>query len=367
MRRAASIKVLVVDDSALIRQMLTRALGVDPRLEIVGTAKTGVEAIALADQFKPDVITLDIEMPELSGIEALPYIADKCDARVVMLSSLDDSDTTYQALSAGAVDFVCKPKAGMASSMTELSELLFKKIRTAYRIDPSRVREIASGLENRTADRRSHFDRADCCGNDLQSNGPPSYLVGIASSTGGPPALERVFAGLEDSLPAAYLVVQHLPTGFSASLARRISKAGCVEAVEARDGMPVLSGKAYIAPYGAHMRVKSAATGPRIHFDDGPPLHGVRPAADPLLASIASEYGKKTVGVILSGMGKDGAIGLTAVKAAGGATIAQDEQTSVVWGMPGTAVRAGVAEHVVPVDSVAFQIRRALRRADSNE
>lgn len=140
-----------------------------------------------------------------------------------------------------------------------------------------------------------------------------------------------------------------------------------MEAVEARDGMPVLSGKAYIAPYGAHMRVKSAATGPRIHFDDGPPLHGVRPAADPLLASIASEYGKKTVGVILSGMGKDGAIGLTAVKAAGGATIAQDEQTSVVWGMPGTAVRAGVAEHVVPVDSVAFQIRRALRRADSNE
>ncbi len=367
MRRAASIKVLVVDDSALTRQMLTRALATDPRLEIVGTAKTGVEAITLAERFNPDVITLDIEMPELNGIEALPYITDKCDARVVMLSSLDDSDTTYQALSAGAVDFVCKPRAGMASSMTELSELLLKKIRTAYRIDPSKVREISKCLEKSIGCDRPQSDQGDSDRAWQESDDPPAHLVGIASSTGGPPALEKVFSGLEGSLPAAYLVVQHLPTGFSASLARRISKAGGVEAIEACDGMPILSGKAYIAPYGVHMRVKSAAAGPRIHFDDGPPLHGVRPAADPLFASIASEYGKNSIGVILTGMGKDGAVGLTAVKAAGGATIAQNEETSVVWGMPGTAVRAGAAVHVVPVDSVAIQIRRALRRSDAYE
>lgn len=362
MREPIKIKVLVVDDSALTRQILTRALSIDPRVEIVGTAKTGVEAIELAMERQPDVITLDIEMPELSGLEALPVLTRQCDARVIMLSSLSDSDSTYQALSAGAVDFVCKPKKGIASTMNELSEYLLKKIRVAYRIDPSKVGATKARLESRD----SQWAKADSLprenGNDRVS-GPPrlSALVAIAASTGGPPALEKVLSGLTPSIPAAYLMVQHLPVGFSASLAQRLSNVGGVPVVEAVDDMPVLAGRAYIAPYGTHMSVGKSGDGVRIQLNDGPSQHGVKPAADPLFSSVAREFKERSIGVVLTGMGHDGAQGMLEVRDAGGTTIAQDEATSVVWGMPGAAVRSGAARYVVPLEQVAAEIRKSVK------
>ncbi len=358
-----TIKVLVVDDSALIRQMLTRALSLDPRIEIVGTAKTGVEAIERVRERVPDVITLDIEMPELSGIEALPHIVRQSDARVIMLSSLDDSDITYQALSAGAVDFICKPKTGVAGSLADFSELLLKKIRIAYRIDPARVAKMvsqdATGIDDVIAGEE---------GGERPASGPvpsasasPASLVAIASSTGGPPALERVFAGLNASIPAAYLIVQHLPAGFSASLARRLSSVGDIETVEAIDGMPVRAGRAYLAPHGAHMRISRNGDALRLRLGGDPPVHGVRPAADPLFRCVATEYGERAVGVVLTGMGSDGAEGLRAIRDSGGSTIVQNEETSVVWGMPGAALRRGAARYVVPLGLIAAEIRRSTR------
>jgi len=349
-----TIRVLVVDDSALIRQMLTRALSMDPRIDIVGTAKNGVEAIEKARQLSPDVITLDIEMPELTGLEALPHIRKHSDARVVMLSSLDDSDTTYRALSLGAVDFMHKPHAGMASSITELTDHLLKKIKTAYRISPDATSVALADVDVATApplDASSDVARADNL----------AVAVAIAASTGGPPALERVFTGLSASLPAAYLIVQHLPQGFSASLAKRLSAVGEIGVAEAVDGELLEPGRGYIAPYGAHMLVERVGSEARVVLSDSAPMHGVRPAADPLLESVARSFGTHAVCAVLTGMGSDGAQGALAVRQAGGEVVVQDEATSVVWGMPGAVMRLGAQVRAVPVGLVAAELRRAIR------
>ena len=349
-----AIRVLVVDDSALIRQMLSRALAMDPRIVVAGVAKTGVEAVELATELQPDVITLDIEMPEMTGLEALPQIRRHSDARVIMLSSLDDPDTTYRALALGAVDFIPKPTAGMATSITELTDTLLKKIRVAYRINPAQISEAAS--------RSSELVHAP---DDVI---PPAALtehlsacVAIASSTGGPPALERVFEGLSVSLPAAYVVVQHLPAGFSASLAKRLNVTSGVTVQEAEDGVVLQAGYAYVAPHGKHMIVDTSAGPARIAFTDDPSVHGVRPAADVLFKSVADAFGDRAVGVVLTGMGADGARGALAIKRAEGDVVIQDEATSVVWGMPGTAVKLNAGRRVVPLGLVAAEIRRSIR------
>ncbi|MHB1323656.1 MAG: protein-glutamate methylesterase/protein-glutamine glutaminase [Coriobacteriia bacterium] len=347
----STIKVLVVDDSALIRQMLTRALSVDPSIEIVGSAKTGLEAIEKAHALQPDVVTLDIEMPELTGLEALPHIVKSSTARIVMLSALGDADTTYQALSEGATDFLVKPSGGVARSLNELTEELLKKIKIAYRVSPG-LRCLGRPEERRTAGGNGRGMRRQ----DL----PVDKLVAIAASTGGPPALEKVFSGLTAELPAAYVVVQHLPAGFTSSLARRLARVTDISVLEAEEGMPIEQGTAYLAPHGHHLGISGMRT-KRIVLDESAPVHGVRPAADPLLASAASNYRERCVGVILTGMGSDGTDGLRHIQEAGGQTIVQDEESSVVWGMPGAAMRAGVAGHVVPLPAISAEIRRAVR------
>lgn len=348
----AVIRVLIVDDSALIRQMLTRALSMDPRVEIVGTARNGVEAIEKARQLSPDVVTLDIEMPELTGLEALPHLRKLTDARVVMLSSLDDPDTTYRALSLGAVDFIPKPSAGMASSITELTETLLKTIKTANRIDPG----VAQAVIDAPVPDAAHEPMGRMpAGVELGS------VVAIAASTGGPPALERVFSGLSPALPAAYLIVQHLPPGFSASLARRLSSVGDIHVSEATDGEIVEPGRGYIASHGRHMQIETAGGAPRIRLTAEEPRHGVRPAADLLFDSVAHSFGCRSVGVVLTGMGSDGAKGALAIREAGGEVVAQNEETSVVWGMPGATLRAGAVHRPVAIALVAAEIRRSVR------
>jgi two-component system chemotaxis response regulator CheB len=350
------IRVLVVDDSALIRQMLTHALSLDPRIEIAGIARTGVEAIEKAIRLEPDVITLDIEMPELTGLEALPFIIRDTRARVLMLSSLDDPETTYAALSAGAVDFIAKPKGGFASSLSDLADLLIKKIKIAYRVDPEKRLAVPTIGSEQDADEGR--PRPALAGERAAA----SRLVVLAASTGGPPALERVFSGLSSEVSAAYLVVQHLPAGFTTSFAKRLSRIAGFPILEGRQGLMIEPGVGYLAPHGTHMLVHTGVRKvPTLALSDAPALHGVRPSADPMFESAAATYGARVTGVVLTGMGQDGAAGMRAIRDAGGRTIVQDEASSVVWGMPGATVRQGAAQSVVPLDRVAVEIRRTVR------
>lgn len=349
------IKVLVVDDSALIRQILGRALSLDPRIEIVGTARNGVEAIEKAKELRPDVVTLDIEMPVLTGLEALPFLIRDTEARVIMLTSVDDPSTTYECLDSGAVDFIVKPKGGFASSISDLADVLIKQIKIAYRVTPEkrldRAGALVQGLIQRGAARPPERSGGKGAAHEL------THVVAIAASTGGPPALERVFSGLTSDLPCAFLVVQHLPAGFTASLVDRLRRVTDIRVEEGTDNTPLRPGTAYVAPSGTHMTVVRRADVGRLRLEEGPTLHGVKPAADPLIDSVARSYGSRAVGVLLTGMGSDGAEGLSAVCGHGGRTIVQDEGSSVVWGMPGAAVKRGAAQQVVPLDRVAEAIR----------
>ena len=344
----APIRVLVVDDSALVRQIVTHVLSEATRIEVVGTARNGVEAIAAVRQLKPDVITLDIQMPEMDGIEALKHIVRESPARVVMLSSLDDPETTFKALETGAVEFIVKPREGLASSVDRLSADLVRAVRTAYAISPDKRQTSAP-----SAPPQPFADRG---------TGDPLQIVCIASSTGGPLALDKVFAGLRSDAPAAYLVVQHLPAGFSKSFAARLARIGGFPVFEAANGMRLRAGCGHIAPWGTHMRIKGApGRETTIELYDGPNLHGLKPAADPLFESAAEMYGPSATGVVLTGMGSDGALGMVALREAGAMTIAQDEDTSVVWGMPGAAVKLGATRSIAPIGRIAVEIRRSLR------
>lgn len=245
-----TIRVLVVDDSALIRQMLTRALTLDPSIEVVGVAKDGVDAIEKVRDLEPDVVTLDIEMPELTGLEALPHIVKGSQARILMLSSIDDPETTYEALSKGASDFIAKPAGGFASSLSELTDFLIKRIKTVYRVDPGkRLAPPDEELFTATA-----AAKARTSGLAAQSSRVESLVV-LAASTGGPPALEKVFTGLSPDAAAAYMVVQHLPSGFTEPFAKRLTRICGFPVVQAEAGMKIEAGMGYVAPHGAHLRV----------------------------------------------------------------------------------------------------------------
>jgi two-component system chemotaxis response regulator CheB len=345
----ASIRVLVVDDSALVRQMLTHVLSEASNITVVGVARNGVEALKAVRDLTPDVVTLDIQMPEMDGLEALKHIVRDSNARVVMLSSVDDPDTTYRALEGGAIEFIGKPHEGLASAIERLGIDLVRAVRTAYAVSPEkRAASVPPAVAVSPA--------------SPPAAGDPHQLVVIASSTGGPLALERVFSGLRTDALASFLVVQHLPAGFAASFAARLARIAGFPVIEAQDGMRVQAGFGYVAPWGRHMRVTGApGRSTRIDLVDGPTLHGLKPSADPLFESAAKAYGDRVTGVVLTGMGSDGAFGLSMIRDAGGQTIAQDEDTSVVWGMPGAAVRLGAAQVVAPIDRVAVEIRRTLR------
>jgi two-component system, chemotaxis family, protein-glutamate methylesterase/glutaminase len=347
-----AIRVLIVDDSALARRMLARALEPDSGIEVVGVAKDGVEALERLRDLAPDVVTLDIAMPGIDGLEVLRRIVRDSEARVVMLSSVDDPQTTYAALEAGAIDFIPKPSEGLASSMKGLSKRLGRAIRTASRVPADKVRSVSQLPAGA---------RAPFAGPSIRAGGDPTGLVVIAASTGGPPALETVFRDLPQNGTAAFAVVQHLPAGFTGSLADRLGRAAGFPVTVAYPGVRLEPGQGYVAPHGSHMRVvRDAAGGTRALLTREPPVHGVRPAADPLFESASATFGPRTVGVVLTGMGTDGAKGLLAIRDAGGMTVAQDEETSVVWGMPGAAVRLDAARAVVPLARVGHQIRRAL-------
>jgi two-component system chemotaxis response regulator CheB len=346
---AVSVRVLVVDDSAFMRQLLVRLLSSSPDVEVAGTARDGVEAVEETLRLRPDVVTLDVEMPRLDGLGALRRLMRVCPTPVVMVSSLTQAqaEATIQALVAGAVDFVAKPAnpVDMARVAGEL---------TAKVLAAARVRLEGRGGPPSGRPRSAEEMRRPAAGGAVPSPaGPPRRLVVIGCSTGGPQALRTLLPALPEALPAAVVVVQHMPAGFTRALAERLDRECRLRVREAAEGDPLQAGTVLVAPGGHHVVLGHDGA---VHLDDGPPRHGVRPAVDATLESAATRFDGGTVAAILTGMGSDGTAGARLIREAGGVVLAEDERTCVVYGMPRSVVEAGFADRVVPLDAMADAI-----------
>ena len=344
---ASKARVLVVDDSAFMRRTVSDILQSDNRLEVIGTARDGLDAIEKIRSLKPDVVTLDVEMPRLNGIDALERIMKECPTRVVMVSSLTQRHAreTIKALSLGAVDFVPKPSTGLCPDMSALRNELISKVLAGAR---ARLRPVFRLPETPTV-KRALPERTQ----------PARVAVVIGSSTGGPSALQEVMRNLPASLPAGVLLVQHMPAGFTRSLADRLNQVSPLEVVEAAGGERVMEGRAVMAPGGFHMTVDRDL---QISLTTDPPRHGVRPAVDVTMEAAASVFGHNCVGVVLTGMGFDGSKGCSAIKSSSGTVIAEHESTCVVYGMPRAVVEMGYADRVCPIGEVAIAIQEAVDR-----
>ncbi|WP_054840601.1 chemotaxis-specific protein-glutamate methyltransferase CheB [Thermococcus sp. JCM 11816] len=346
------IRVMVVDDSAFMRRILRDILESDPDIEVCCEARDGIEAIEKVKTEKPDVITLDIEMPRMNGLDALKFIMSKYPTPVIMVSALtqEGAEATIKALEYGAIDFIPKPSSSISINMRELRDEIIAKVKEAAKV-PRRFLQL-----RRRRVLSEQLKKAKKVGE------PARRAVAIAASTGAPQSLLKVFEKLPGELDAAILLVQHMPPGFTRSFAARLDRISKLNVKEAEDGEVVNKDWAYVAPGDYHMEVTLRNGKPTIKLYKGPKIHGVRPAADPMMKSVAEVFGRRTVGVVMTGMGRDGAEGIVAIKRKGGITIAQDKETSIIYGMPKAAAETGMVDYIVPLDKIADTIVMALRK-----
>ncbi len=335
--------MLVVDDSAFMRKVVSELVEASGEFRVVGTARNGNDAIGKVHSLDPAVVTLDVVMPELDGLQALGYIMSESPRPVVMLSAAADAQgdaLTIRALELGAVDFVRKPSGQISLDLASVGERLIEALRASLQVNLRGVGMLAR-------------PRMVAASPSRRGSAAATRVVAVAASTGGPRALAELIPALPGDLDAAVLVVQHMPRGFTRSLADRLDQMSALQVSEGVDGEPVQHGRVYVAPGGTHMRVVDGASGPVLALDAGPSVWGVRPAADPLFRTVAALFGKHAVGVVLTGMGRDGAEGLRLIRDAGGRGVAQDRETSTIFGMPQAAFAAGGAERVCALGDIA--------------
>ncbi len=344
------IRVMVVDDSAFMRFAITQQLNEDFELQVVGTASNGKEALQLIPQFQPDVITLDVEMPHMDGLTTLREIMAKFPRPVIMFSSLtkEGAAETIQALMLGAVDFIAKPDNRL-DIRTEMSEIA-TKIKVA-----AKAKVKSSMVSRRTPVVLQSADKSNKVVRPYRKTTP---VILIGSSTGGPGALNEIIPCLPANLTSPVVIVQHMPSGFTRSLAERLNNISPLKVKEAEPGDQLLVGQILLAPGGFHMIFDENE---RVVLNQKPTVHGVRPSVDVTLNSLIQRYGKNVVAVILTGMGSDGVLGLRLLKRRGTLVIAQDEPSCVVFGMPGEAVKAGVVDIISPLGRIAEEIQRGLK------
>jgi two-component system chemotaxis response regulator CheB len=352
----ARTRVLVVDDSVVVRRLLTDLLAAEPSCEVVGTAPNGRIAIAKLSQLSPDLVTLDVEMPEMDGLETLQAVR-RTHPRlpIIMFSALTEraADATLKALALGATDYVTKPTATSSASATEqVRDQLIPKIRAlAARAEPRKTTVVP------VASAPTRFAGA--------TGASRIEVVAIGASTGGPNALGALLPLLSGQFPVPVVVTQHMPPLFTRLLAERLNAASALRVHEARGGELLEPGHVYVAPGDYHMEVRREGAAMRLTLHQSPPENSCRPAVDVMLRSVVAVYGAGTLSVVLTGMGQDGMRGCELVKEAGGQVIAQDEATSVVWGMPGAVAKAGLADLVLPLADIAPEITRRLGAAAS--
>jgi two-component system chemotaxis response regulator CheB len=328
----SSIRVLVVDDSALMRKLIPQMIEHDPALHVVGTAMDGEFALKKIPELQPDVVTLDMEMPRMDGMEALKHIVrhhPTLPVVVVSAHTTEGATQTFKALSLGAFDFIAKPHDALSGNMDAIGQDLISKLKAAA------MRRMVSTAPMVSSARvgRKQKQRLD--------NSPAARVLAIGASTGGPNAVEYVLSQLPANFPAAILVVQHMPVGFTDMFARRLDEACAIEVKEAVPGDLMVAGRALICPGDRHMKVKRMPLGNVVVLNEDERVNGHRPSVDVLFRSVADEFGAFSLGLLMTGMGEDGAEGLGRIKKAGGFTVVQDEESSVVYGMPRVATERG--------------------------
>ena len=349
------IRVLVVDDSAVMRKIIPGLLEKDSELEVVATAIDGDFAINKVEQLKPDVVTLDIDMPRMDGLTALNHIVEKHGIPVIMLSSLTTRGAalTMKALEMGAVDFICKPKA--VSQIGDMSSELISKVKAAARSNsvPVSVEPPVKKVVKKRAPSPPVFQSG--------------RIVAIGASSGGPHALRYLLPRIPPDFGAGIVIVQHMPESFTAMFAQWLDEICDIEVREARDGDIASPGRALIAPGNAHLKIRKRPLGAEAVLQKGSLVNGHMPSVDVLFKSVAEEYASQALAVLMTGMGSDGAEGLGRIKQSGGRTVAQDKESSAIFGMPRVAIEKGYADRVVPLAEMSALLISAIGRSDCLE
>jgi two-component system, chemotaxis family, protein-glutamate methylesterase/glutaminase len=358
------IRVLIVDDSALVRKVVSDALESDPDITVVGTANNGKTAIFKNHTLNPDVITMDIEMPIMNGLDALRQIIETNPKPVIMMSVLTQhgADATFRALELGAVDFIPKPSTLLTISVEEIKEQLVSKVKSVARLKinarkPETLESAESAKERKPAETKTQALQNETPRLVLPSSVSSSNkVVGIGTSTGGPSALISIFRSLPEKFPAPVLVVQHMPEGFTKAFAERLDSLSALKVKEAEDGDKVFPGCGYIAPGHSHMTIERKPGGDIIRVFQSDKVSGHRPSIDVLFSSLAEYCTPQLIGVIMTGMGRDGADGMLKMRKKGAYTVAQDEESSVVYGMNRVAVEIGGVQEEVPLSEISKKI-----------
>jgi two-component system chemotaxis response regulator CheB len=349
------IRVLVVDDSAFMCKVLQEIINSDPQMEVIGQGRDGRDGVALAESLRPDVITMDINMPHVDGLQATELIMSQHPRPIVIVSSesKEGAASTLKALELGAIDFVPKPSNGIDLDMKSVREELTRKLKLA-----AKVRVVRTATRSKIAAPQAAASLASDFGKGAAlaaANGGKFPMVVIAASTGGPAAVTRLVSGLPKDLPAAIFLVLHMPANFTKQFAVQLSELGGLPIKEAENNEAAKPGMIYLCPGSHHLRMSS---GGKVVLDSGARIDGYRPSADAALESVAAYARTLTIGVVLTGMGGDAAKGVKTVKAAGGTVFAQDEATSMIFGMPAEAIKTGVVDEVLPLDSISGAIEK---------
>lgn len=344
-----SVRVLVVDDSALMRKLIPQIIERDTSIQVVGTAMDGEFALKKISELNPQVITLDLEMPRMGGMETLREITKRYHLPVIVVSahSTDGASSTFKALSLGAFDFVAKPKEAASAHMDAIATELINKIKVAAQTKVPNGALAMTQLQTRKSPQKD----------TRTAQHAATKIIAIGVSTGGPNAVQYVLSQLPPDFPGSIVVVQHMPEGFTEMFAHRLNESCAIEVKEAQSGDLLLAGRALICPGNRHIKVRRMPLGNIAVLSDDHKVNGHRPSVDVLFRSVANEFGPQSIAVLMTGMGEDGAEGMGMIKAAGGITIAQSEASCVVYGMPKAAIERGYAMRVVPLDAMANTIQ----------